>query len=133
MTTSDVICSRRYRSQIIDFTKHQADMLIANRAEIFELFNVSTIESAIKNVRGLTSVGVITCGEDGSYVFSDTEVWQIPAVRVDKVIDVTGAGDAYAGGFLYGYSKGLDLPVCGQMGAEAAGKIISQYGARAVF
>ena len=130
MTTSDVICSSRYRAQIIDFTKHYADILISNEAEVTTLFKVSTLNQAVNAVREIANVGVITCGAHGSYVFSKTSLWHIPSIVVKKVVDLTGAGDAYAGGFLHGYAQGLDIPSCGQLGAIAAGKIISHYGAR---
>ena len=72
----------------------------------------------------------ITRSADGSVIVNNNEVIKINPVLVDRVVDTTGAGDLYAGGFLFGMAKGKDLATCGNFASIAAAEIISHYGAR---
>ena len=72
----------------------------------------------------------ITRSADGSVIVKNDEVIQINPVQVDRVVDTTGAGDLYAGGFLFGMAKGKDFTTCGNYASIAAAEIISHYGAR---
>ena len=76
-------------------------------------------------------IAALTRSEKGSVVLKGDEVHVIDAVPGVKVVDTTGAGDAYAAGFLYGYTQGLDLATCGRLGGAMAAQVISQYGPRA--
>ena len=71
-----------------------------------------------------------TASEKGAVIVSDNELYEISAEPVARVLDTTGAGDLFASGFLYGYTKGHDLATCGQLGAICAAEVISHMGAR---
>jgi adenosine kinase len=83
-----------------------------------------SIEDVLKQVKFL----VITLGEKGSTIYTKTAQYQVPTVTPHQITDPTGGGDAFRGGFLAGYSRGLDLPTCGQMGALAATYCLEQKG-----
>ena len=74
----------------------------------------------------------LTRSEQGSVVVTADEVIEMPAHPVEELVDTTGAGDLYASGFLFGYSRGMDLATCGALGSLAAAEVISHLGARPV-
>ncbi len=106
------------------------DLLFANEAEICSLYQVATFDEALQAVRGRCAVAALTRSEKGSVVLGGGEVHVVDAAPVDRVVDTTGAGDLYAGGFLYGYTQGRSLSDCGRIGAIAAAEVISHFGAR---
>ena len=75
-------------------------------------------------------LAVVTMSEEGSMVVAEGRRVRIPAATVDKIVDLTGAGDLYAAGFLYGLSRGFPHEVCGRLGSLAAAEVISHVGAR---
>ena len=81
-------------------------------------------------VAGHCEIAALTRSEKGSIVVTNGEVHVIDAEPVERVVDTTGAGDLYAAGFLYGYTRGLSLPTCGRLASRAAAEIISHFGAR---
>ena len=81
-------------------------------------------------MRAECELAAITAGKDGSYVVTPDDVVQVPADEVARVLDTTGAGDLYAAGFLYGYTRSLPLPECARLGSIAAGEVISHVGPR---
>ncbi len=81
-------------------------------------------------MRGRCAVAALTRSEKGSVVLGGGEVHVVDAEPVDRVVDTTGAGDLYAGGFLYGYTAGRSLHDCGRIGTIAAAEVISHFGAR---
>jgi adenosine kinase len=83
---------------------------------------------SIENVLSKVKLIVITCGEQGSTIYSESGVYQIKVVPPEKIVDPTGVGDAFRGGFLRGYHLGLDWQICGQMGALAATYCLEQSG-----
>lgn len=83
---------------------------------------------SIENVLSKVKLIVITCGEQGSTIYSESGVYQIKVVPPEKIVDPTGVGDAFRGGFLRGYHLGLDWQTCGQMGALAATYCLEQSG-----
>jgi len=107
------------------------DILFANEHEILSLYEVENFDDALQKVRGHCEIAALTRSEKGSVVLKGDEVHVIDAVPGVKVVDTTGAGDAYAAGFLYGYTQGLDLATCGRLGGAMAAQVISQYGPRA--
>jgi sugar/nucleoside kinase (ribokinase family) len=92
---------------------------------------VENFDDALQKVRGHCEIAALTRSEKGSVVLRGDEVHVIDAVPGVKVVDTTGAGDAYAAGFLYAYTQGLDLATCGRLGGAMAAQVISQYGPRA--
>jgi sugar/nucleoside kinase (ribokinase family) len=129
-TTSDAFCVDRFRSEFLDLIENHVDILFANETEILSLFQVESFDEALQHIRHKCDVAALTRSEKGSVVIAGDEVHVIGAEKV-KVLDTTGAGDAYAAGFLYGYTQGKPLDVCGRLGGRLASEAISHYGARA--
>jgi sugar/nucleoside kinase (ribokinase family) len=130
-TLSDSFCVARYRAEFLELVEKHVDILFANEHEILSLYEVENFDDALQKVRGHCEIAALTRSEKGSVVLRGDEVHIIDAVPGVKVVDTTGAGDAYAAGFLYGYTQGLDLPTCGRLGGAMAAQVISQYGPRA--
>jgi adenosine kinase len=86
-----------------------------------------------KNILDHVQFLVVTLGEKGTAIFTSDEVIEIPIVPTPKIVDPTGVGDAFRGGFLYGYSKGWDLPLCGRMGALSATYCLESNGPQGHF
>jgi sugar/nucleoside kinase (ribokinase family) len=121
----------RYRSEFLELVDKHVDILFANEHEILSLYEVENFDDALQKVRGHCEIAALTRSEKGSVVLRGDEVHVIDAVPGVKVVDTTGAGDAYAAGFLYAYTQGLDLATCGRLGGAMAAQVISQYGPRA--
>jgi sugar/nucleoside kinase (ribokinase family) len=129
-TTSDPFCVDRHREEFMDLIANDVDILFANEAEIKSLFEVDDFDEALKRIRGKVEVVAVTRSEKGSVVVTESEEHVIEAEKVE-VVDTTGAGDAYAAGFLYGYTQRKSLRDCGRLGGLVAAEAISHYGARA--
>ncbi|MEQ8965112.1 MAG: adenosine kinase [Azospirillaceae bacterium] len=130
LTLSDPFCVERHRDSFRELIDGHIDILFANEAEILSLYQVDTIEQALEAVRGECETAAITRSEKGSVILQGTDVYEVPAEPVSKVVDTTGAGDLYAAGFLFGYAEGRHAAECGRMGAIAAAEVISHMGAR---
>lgn len=131
LSLSDPFCVGRYRAEFLDLIEHHVDILFANEEEIKSLYQVTDFDQALQKVRGHCEIAALTRSEKGSVVVKGDEVHVIDAEKVAKVVDTTGAGDAYAAGFLYGYTQGKGLRAAGKLGGMMAAEIISHYGARA--
>ncbi len=132
LTLSDSFCVGRHRDAFKDLVENHIDILFANEEEIKSLYEVSSLEDAIKTVSGKCEIVAITCSEKGSVILKDGVRTDVKAEPVAKVVDTTGAGDAYAAGFLYGYTEGMNMAQCGQLGSIAAAEVISHVGPRAL-
>jgi sugar/nucleoside kinase (ribokinase family) len=130
LSLSDPFCVDRHREEFRHLVDGHVDLLFANEVEICSLYQVQTFDEALQAVRGRCSVAALTRSEKGAVVLADGEVHVVDAEPVEKIVDTTGAGDLYAGGFLHGYTEGRNLYDCGRIGAIAAAEIISHYGAR---
>ncbi len=130
LSLSDPFCVDRHREEFRHLVDGHVDLLVANEVEICSLYQVATFDEALQAVRGRCAVAALTRSEKGSVVLGGGEVHVVDAVPVDRVVDTTGAGDLYAGGFLYGYTAGRSLHDCGRIGAIAAAEVISHFGAR---
>lgn len=130
ISLSDSFCVDRHRESFRDLVHNHIDVLFANEDEIKSLYEVETFEEALAEVRKHCKVAALTRGEKGAVIVADNELYEISAEPVAKVVDTTGAGDLFASGFLYGYTQGHELPVCGQLGAICASEVISHMGAR---
>ncbi len=129
LSLSDPFCVDRHRAEFLDLVADHIDLLFANEEEIMSLYEVDNFDDALQKVRGHCRVAALTRGPEGSVVVSGDEVHVIDAEPVTPV-DTTGAGDAYAGGFLYGLSRDHDLATCGRIGGIAAAEVIGHVGAR---
>ena len=131
MTLSDPFCVGRYRDEFLHLMKSDIDILFANEAEITALYEVEHFDHALQKARAWSGLAALTRSEKGCVIASpEGEVHVLDAEPVAKVVDTTGAGDQFAAGFLYGFSRRLDLRTCGRLGAIAAAEVISHYGAR---
>jgi sugar/nucleoside kinase (ribokinase family) len=130
LTLSDPFCVDRHRAAFLDLVAGHVDILFANEAEIRSLYQVADFDAALQQVCGHCEVAALTRGPRGSIVIAGEGVHVIDAEPVKDLVDTTGAGDLYAAGFLFGWSRGLDLATCGRLGSLAAAEIISHIGAR---
>lgn len=130
LTLSDSFCVDRHRDGFRELVTGDVDVLFANEEELLALYQVRTFGEAVAAVRLDVQVAAVTRGKQGSAVITADDVIEVAAEPVDEVIDTTGAGDLYAAGFLHGYTSGLPLARCGQLGSLAAAEVIGHVGAR---
>jgi sugar/nucleoside kinase (ribokinase family) len=130
LTLSDPFCVDRHRADFRDLIRGHVDILFANEAEICSLYETKDFEKAAAAVRGEAEIAVLTRSEKGAIVITAKDQVTVPAAPVAKVVDTTGAGDLFASGFLYGFTRGKDLAHCAKLGALCAAEIISHFGAR---
>ena len=132
LSLSDPFCVDRHRESFLELVEGHVDILFANEDEIMSLYQVDTFDAALQHVRGHCKIAALTRSAKGAVILKGDEVHMVDAEPVEKVVDTTGAGDAYAAGFLFGYTSGGhdDLVHCGRLGAIAAAEIISHFGAR---
>jgi sugar/nucleoside kinase (ribokinase family) len=130
LTLSDPFCVDRHRADFRDLIRGHVDILFANEAEICSLYETKDFAKAADAVRGEAEIAVLTRSEKGATVITAKDQVSVPAAPVARVVDTTGAGDLFASGFLYGYTRGKDLAHCARLGALCAAEIISHFGAR---
>jgi sugar/nucleoside kinase (ribokinase family) len=130
LTLSDSFCVARFRDEFLELAEKHVDILFANESEILSLYQTDDFDTALQQVRRHCEIAALTRSEKGSVVINGDEVHIIDAVKGVKVVDTTGAGDAYAAGFLYAYTQGRDLATCGRLGGAMAAKVISHFGPR---
>lgn len=130
LTLSDTFCVQRHRDDFLHLIENHVDILFANHFELMELFQTDDLNLAKQKVKPHCDIAIITQGPEGSTILTKDNEIHVTAYPVSKVIDTTGAGDAYAAGFLYGLTHGYDLTTCGQLGSRVAAEIISQMGPR---
>jgi len=130
-TLSDTFCIDRHRdgfNELIDGGR--IDLLFANQAEIEMLAGVAHLDTAVEAIRGKVETLVVTRGEQGALATRGSERAEVKAEPVSEVVDTTGAGDLFAAGFLFGYTRGRSLEQSLKLGAIAAAEVIQHYGAR---
>ncbi|MBB4659976.1 adenosine kinase [Parvularcula dongshanensis] len=131
LTLCDTGVVERQMDELMAFLKEGVDLLFANEAEAMTLTGTTDVDAAVEALRGLVPFAAVTRSEQGSIVFGPDEAPQaVPAVAPEQLIDTTGAGDAYAGGFLYGFTRGRPLTDCAKLGSLAASEVISHMGPR---
>ena len=131
LTLSDSFCVDRYRDEFLDLMrKGTVDLIFANEAELHSLYQTSDFETALKQLREDTKLGVVTRSEKGCVVASKDGVVAVPAFPIEKMVDTTGAGDLFAAGFLFGLVRNAGHEAAGRLGALAAAEVIQHIGAR---
>lgn len=130
LTLSDPFCVERHRKDFLTLIDNHVDILFANEEEIKSLYNVLEWSDVRAAIDRKCDMAVLTRSEKGAVVFHNDDIYEIPAEKVNKVVDTTGAGDAFAAGFLYGYTEGMNPGECARIGAIAAAEIISHMGPR---
>ncbi len=129
LSLSDAFCVGRHRAAFRDLVAGHIDILFANETEITSLYETNTWEEAAELARGDVALAVLTRGGDGSTILRGAETVQV-AAEPAVVVDTTGAGDAYAAGFLAAHTAGKSLAQCGKLASIAAAEVIGHYGAR---
>lgn len=130
LTLSDSFCVGRHREAFKNLVSYHVDILFANEDEIKSLYETDDLEEAIKIVQSQCAIVAITRSEKGSIIINAGQRINIEAEKNIKVVDTTGAGDAYAAGFLYGFTEGMSMEKCGRLGSIAAAEVITQMGPR---
>ncbi len=130
ITLSDAFCVDRYRDEFRALVRDKVDILFANESEIKSLYQVKSFDEALAAARAENKICALTRSEKGSVIVKGGETHAVPAAPVAKVVDTTGAGDLYAAGFLFGFTRGKPLAECARLGGIAAAEIISHVGAR---
>lgn len=131
MTLSDSFCVDRYRAEFLELMRSgTVDIVFANSHEIKSLYETSSFDEALEQIRKDCKIAAVTRSEKGSVIVRGDETVVIKATEIRELVDTTGAGDLYAAGFLYGYTQGRSLKDCGDLGSLAAGLVIQQIGPR---
>lgn len=131
LTLSDAFCVDRYRGEFLDLIrKKTVDIVFANERELHSLYETADFDTAVAALRGDAKLAVVTRSEKGCVVVSNDAVMSVAAEPVDRVTDVTGAGDLFAAGFLVGLARGRDHRTAARLGALAAAEVIQHVGAR---
>ncbi len=129
LSLSDAFCVHRHRAAFRELVNGHVDILFANEAEITALYETNTFAEAAAWARRDVALAALTRSEAGSLIIRGGDTEEVAAAPT-KVVDTTGAGDAYAAGFLAGLTAGKSLAECGRLGSIAAAEVISHYGAR---
>jgi sugar/nucleoside kinase (ribokinase family) len=129
ITLSDPFCVERHREEFLRMIRADVDVLLANEHELKALYLTGDLETAMARAEAEVPVTACTVGAQGAHVLAGGTRVHAPATSV-RVVDVTGAGDLFASGFLHGLTSGRDWLTCARMGCVAAGEIISHIGAR---
>ena len=130
LSLSDAFCVERHRDSFLELVDGHVDLLFANEMEITALYRANSFEEAADQVRGRCKVAALTRSEQGSLILSGDTTIQVEPVVLGNLVDTTGAGDLYAAGFLYGYTRGESLERCGRLGSLCAGAVVTQLGPR---
>ncbi|HRK98037.1 MAG: adenosine kinase [Alphaproteobacteria bacterium] len=132
LTLSDPFCVVRHRDDFLKLVENYVDILFANEEEIKELTQISDADEAHRSIAQHCDISIVTKGKDGSSVIRGTETAHIQAITPEQLVDTTGAGDAYAAGFLFGLTENKPLTECGRLGSLAASEAISHMGPRPI-
>jgi len=130
MSLSDQFCVDRHKPHFLNLVKNKLDITFANEQEITSLIDANNFDEVINFSKQLNKLIVITRGEKGSVAIRGQEIFENGIEKNLKIVDLTGAGDLFAAGFLYGYINKLPINKCLEKGTEMSSKIIQQYGAR---
>jgi sugar/nucleoside kinase (ribokinase family) len=129
-TLSDVFCVDGHRDDFQRLMAGPVDLIFANENEACALYQTKDLTVAMAAMEQHDCISVITRSEKGAVVLAGGERHEVPAAKVSRVVDTTGAGDLFAGGFMAAMVQGRSLPDCARTGCIAAAEIISHYGAR---
>jgi len=130
MSLSDLFCVERHKTHFLDLVTHKLDITFANEQEITSLIDARKFEDVISFGKQLGKIIVITRGEKGSVTICGDEVIECESNRNLKIVDLTGAGDLFAAGYLHGYINNLTISESLRKGTELSTKIIQKIGAR---
>ena len=130
MSLSDLFCVDRHKPHFLNLVKNKLDITFANEQEITSLIEAKNFDEVINFSKELKKLVIITRGEKGAVAVNGEEVIECDTQKNLKIIDLTGAGDLFAAGFLHGYINKLSTKRCLEKGTEMSSKVIQQIGAR---
>ena len=130
MSLSDIFCVTRHRKDFFNLLINDLNILIGNENEINELMQKNNLLDSINEIIKINKLIIITRSTNGSLAVSNSEITNCEIVKVEKVLDLTGAGDLFASGFFNEYLNKSNIKKCLQTGSELAAKIIQKIGAR---
>ena len=130
MSLSDLFCVERHKPHFLNLIRNKLDITFANEREITSLIDAKSFEEVISFSKTLQKTVVITRGEKGSIAINGEEVIRCDSKKNLKIVDLTGAGDLFAAGYLHGYLNNLTINESLKKGTEMSSKIIQQIGAR---
>jgi fructokinase len=130
MSLSDQFCVDRHKPHFLDLVKNKLDITFANEQEITSLIEAKNFKEVINFSKLLNKLMIITRGEKGAIAINGDEIAECDIQKNLKIIDLTGAGDLFAAGFLHGYINKLPTKECLKKGTEMSSKVIQQIGAR---
>ena len=130
MSLSDLFCVERHKPHFLDLVKNKLDITFANEQEITSLIDAKSFNEVILFGKKLGKMIVITRGEKGSVAINSDQIVECDSQKNLNIVDLTGAGDLFAGGFLHGYINKLSIKESLEKGTEMSSKIIQKLGAR---
>ncbi len=130
MSLSDLFCVDRHKPHFLNLVKNKLDITFANEQEITSLIEAKNFDEVISFSKQLNKLVIVTRGEKGAVAINGDEVIECAVQKNLKIIDLTGAGDLFAAGFLHGYINKLSTKECLEKGTEMSSKVIQQIGAR---
>jgi len=130
MSLSDIFCVERHKDSFLNLVRNKLDIVFANEGEIMALINTKKFDDVISFSKEINKLIVITRGEKGSVAINGTKITECLAEKNLKIIDLTGAGDLFAAGFLHSYMKKDSIKDCLLSATKLSSLIIQKYGAR---
>ena len=130
MSLSDQFCVDRHKPHFLELVKNKLDITFANEQEIMSLIDAKNFDDVISFSKSIGKILVITRGEKGAVAISDEDVVECGIKQGLKIVDLTGAGDLFAAGFLHGHVNNMSLKESLEKGTEMSSQVIQQIGAR---
>jgi len=130
MSLSDIFCVTRHREDFFKLLKNDLNILIGNENEINELMKKNNLLDSINELKNINKLIIITRSENGSVAILNNEITNCESIKIDKVLDLTGAGDLFAAGFLKEYLDKSNIKKCLTTGSKLAAQVIQKIGAR---
>jgi len=130
MSLSDLFCVDRHKQHFLNLVKNKLDVTFANEQEVTSLIDAKNFGEVINFSKQLNKLIVITRGEKGAVAINGEQIFESDVKKNLKIVDLTGAGDLFAAGFLHGYINELTIEKCLEKGTEMSSRVIQQIGAR---
>jgi fructokinase len=130
MSLSDIFCVTRHREDFFNLLKNNLNILIGNENEINELMRKNNLLESMNELKNINKLIIITRSENGSVAILNNEIINCESIKIKKILDLTGAGDLFAAGFLKEYLDKSNIKKCLQVGSKLAAEIIQKIGAR---
>ena len=130
MSLSDLFCVDRHKPHFLNLVKNKLDITFANEQEITSLINAKKFSEVVEFSKQLNKLVIVTRGEKGAIAVKGEDIFESDIKKNLKIVDLTGAGDLFAAGFLHGYINKLSTKECLEKGTEMSSKVIQQIGAR---